>query len=77
MGGKIWGAEEERYFWKVIVPMSVKSQGTMRLAGKGEKSWEECAEKMLANFPPGERRREYTAQSLCKCSHSFKVTGPC
>ncbi|GKT78036.1 hypothetical protein ColTof4_10459 [Colletotrichum tofieldiae] len=56
MGGKVWSAEEERVFWRVIVPQSQKRIGT----GPAQtKNWEELAPLMQFIMGIG-AKRNYT-----------------
>jgi len=64
MGGKVWSAEEEKYFWGTIMKNSPKRLGRNRTL-RDEWPWNECAKRMHAHF--GERaRRNYTGLGLCK-----------
>lgn len=61
MGGKTWSAEEERYFWEVVVP---QSQQAVR-PNERLHSWETLA--IMMQEAMGEpRRREYTRTMLCR-----------
>lgn len=64
MGGKLWSDPEERYFWRVIIPQSVKRVIPTSL-NQPPKSWPDLAAEM--NTAMGnEARRRYTGTMLCK-----------
>ncbi|KAF7523640.1 hypothetical protein G7054_g11694 [Neopestalotiopsis clavispora] len=62
MGGKLWSDPEERYFWRVIIPQSVKRVIPTSL-NQPPKSWPDLAAEM--NTAMGnEARRRYTGTML-------------
>jgi hypothetical protein len=62
MGGKVWTLEEERYFWKVVVPSSAKRKG-IHLSNP-EQKWSDLATKMQHDM--GDKaKRTYTPLMLC------------
>ncbi|GKT40886.1 uncharacterized protein ColSpa_01067 [Colletotrichum spaethianum] len=68
MGGKVWSAEEERVFWRVIVPQSQKRIGT----GPAEiKNWEELA-RLMQSIMGTEAKRTYTHLGLYLVEHFFQ-----
>lgn len=63
MGGKVWTDDEERHFWKVIIPLSTKRKG-IHLSNP-EQTWEDLASKMQDDM--GDKaKRMYTSLMLCK-----------
>ncbi|KAI0443588.1 hypothetical protein F4803DRAFT_574315 [Xylaria telfairii] len=69
MGGKIWSAAEERYFWRVAVRQSTKRVG-IDLAKRG-KSWDRLAADMQRAMGDS-ARRQYTGVMLFE--HFFQNT---
>ncbi|GJC81813.1 hypothetical protein ColLi_04651 [Colletotrichum liriopes] len=60
MGGKVWSAEEERVFWRFIVPRSQKRIGT----GPAQtKNWEELAP-LMQSIMGIDAKRNYTHLGL-------------
>ncbi|KZL88055.1 yhr100cp-like protein [Colletotrichum incanum] len=60
MGGKVWSAEEERVFWRVIVPQSQKRIGT----GPAQtKNWEDLAP-LMQSIMGIDAKRTYTHLGL-------------
>lgn len=64
MGGKVWSAEEEKYFWEHVIPYSTKRVGTDRSAHR-EKDWTALAAQMQQSLGV-DARRAYSAIALCK-----------
>lgn len=61
MGGKTWSTEEERLFWKEIIP---QSPAAVKQSERRE-TWDNCARIMQREM--GElRRRVYTRTMLCE-----------
>ncbi|KAK2593222.1 hypothetical protein QQS21_009062 [Conoideocrella luteorostrata] len=52
--GKHWTNEEERYFWRTVIPLSPKVSDT--------KTWSECGEMMAQAF--GDKYRQYTSATI-------------
>ncbi|KAK2067909.1 hypothetical protein P8C59_001608 [Phyllachora maydis] len=68
MGGKVWSAEEEKYFWEHVIPYSTKRVGTDRSAHR-EKDWTALAAQMQQSLGV-DARRAYSAIALFE--HYFK-----
>lgn len=73
MGGPLWTASEEDYFWTEVVPFSDKKIGHNKKAQRGEvRSWDTLAREMRQAMTAerakiGEKPlREYTALMLGK-----------
>lgn len=73
MGGPLWTAPEEEYFWTKVIPFSDKRIGHDQKTQKAEvKTWETLAKEMLEAMTAeraktGEKPlREYTALTLGK-----------
>ncbi|KAL0779789.1 hypothetical protein CaCOL14_004273 [Colletotrichum acutatum] len=64
MPGKAWSKEEERVFWRSIVPLSAKGVGS-----GSSRSWEELAVIMQREMGPN-AKRQYTQLSLVE--HYFQ-----
>lgn len=65
MGGKLWSAAEEKYFWREIVPRSGRRAAIDR--ANEELPWSQLAVIMQeAMDKQGTAQREYTGQVMCK-----------
>jgi hypothetical protein len=78
MGGPLWTAPEEEYFWTKVVPFSDKRIGHDMKTQKAEvKSWETLANEMLEAMKAERAKigkeplREYTALTLGKSDNCF------
>ncbi|KAF9874824.1 hypothetical protein CkaCkLH20_07518 [Colletotrichum karsti] len=60
MGGKVWSPEEERVYWRVIIPQSQKRAGRSHLQTK---SWEDLAIVMQSHMS-ADAKRNYTGLGL-------------
>lgn len=60
MGGKTWSRQEERFFWKTIIPQSPKA---VKPADRIH-DWEVCAEIMQREMGVNARRK-YSKLMLC------------
>ncbi|KAI0023531.1 hypothetical protein F4780DRAFT_786247 [Xylariomycetidae sp. FL0641] len=61
MGGKVWTAAEERYFWRTVIPQSPKRLGVDR--ARPEMSWAQLARTMQIAMGE-EAKRIYTSTML-------------
>ena len=61
MGGRQWSAEEEQFFWTVIIPKSPKRLSNLPSTVQ---SWASLAEEIQTQF--GSLYRTYNEQSICK-----------
>lgn len=73
MGGKVWSAEEEKYFWEVIVPQAPAGLDSVSKQAKKEAhtAWAplsmQMEREMTKRLKPEERlRRIYTPIGCCK-----------
>lgn len=64
MVGRSWSDEEERYFWRHVVPYS-HSRGGIFVATNKEVTWDDLAIRMANHFGR-DARREYSHPVLCK-----------
>ncbi len=66
MGGRVWTAQEEKVFWKQIIPNSPKKhEGLDKILGDESKSWKELADDMQV-IMGDPAVRKYTGLMLCK-----------
>jgi hypothetical protein len=74
MGGKVWSKEEEKVFWRIIIPQSVKRAG-IDVGIHDPKRWDHLVPDM--NLHAGaEARRNYTGLMLCKTFLIDSLTCP-
>lgn len=73
MGGKVWSAEEEKFFWEVIVPQAPAGLDAASKQAKKDvhMAWaplsRQMEREMARRLKPEERpRRKYTPIGCCK-----------
>jgi hypothetical protein len=66
MGGKTWSEEEERVFWKQLIPYTHKRLGNNPMQW-GEQGWQWVADQMT-QIMGNKARRQYTYLCISKCS---------
>jgi len=66
MGGKVWSEEEEKVFWTIIVPLSIKNVG-IDAATRDPQNWHQLTT-VMKEIMGDSARREYTNLCLCELS---------
>ncbi|KFA62140.1 hypothetical protein S40285_01679 [Stachybotrys chlorohalonatus IBT 40285] len=73
MGGKTWSYEEEKFYWEIIIPRSMKAPWR----ADRQNDWKECVDMMTRKFGTVKEgaRRAYTYSSMLEHYFQNVTTG--